>query len=234
MIYKFVIVCITLKFQLSSKRGDTNMSNSNMNDVTDFYDKLDLKYPEIAIAMQDIDRINPGKVKFVIPVLTPNMSTSKATSQTVHQDSSNLQNAESKPEVTSLKMDNYVEIKVPKELCAFTGGCYEILESYDWPEVETAGCDSILHVRDADMYTKNARQVGTGSVSCDNPDCCGGSAINVLGYVQGIIKFNNGIPTGFLNLMPVDRYIKKGSKWIVVFVGGDVTKPRIIARYPDD
>lgn len=209
-------------------------SKSNMNDVTGFYDELDLKYPEIAIAMEDIDRINPGKVKFIIPVLTPNLPTNKISTQTVYQNSSNLQNAESKPEVTNLTMSNYVEIKVPKELCAFVGGCYEILESYDWPEVETKGCDSILHVRDANMKTINANQVGYGSVSCNNAECCGGSSINVLGYVQGIMKFTDGIPTGFLNLMPVDRYIKKGSKWIVVFVGGDVTKPRIIARYPDD
>ena len=34
-----------------------------------------------------------------------------------------------------------------------------------------------------------------------------------------------------LSGMTSSRYIKRGSKWIVVFVGGDVTKPRIIAPY---
>ena len=32
---------------------------------------------------------------------------------------------------------------------------------------------------------------------------------------------------------PDDTIIKSGSKWIIVFVGGDITKPRAIARYID-
>ena len=30
---------------------------------------------------------------------------------------------------------------------------------------------------------------------------------------------------------PEDRFIDAGSKWIVVFIGGDITKPQIIGRY---
>ena len=51
---------------------------------------------------------------------------------------------------------------------------------------------------------------------------------------HGKIKVKDSIPSGFLNLMPVDRYIYAPSKWIITFIGGDATKPRILARYPED
>lgn len=194
-----------------------------MQNVTNFYDDLDLKYPEIAIALQDIDRTNPGIVKFSIPVLTPNMDNSKATNQTVfQQDKTSLQNRDTKPEIENLTVSNYVEIEVPKELCAFVGGTFEVLESYSWPNAESK--DSILHVRDAYITISPAHQQGSGSV-------VEGGSFSVSGSVSGNMDFKDGIPTGFLNLMPVDRYIKAGSKWIVVFIGGDITKPKIVARY---
>lgn len=198
-----------------------------MNTMSDFYDNLDLKYPEIAIAMQDIDRTYPGKVKFIIPILTPNMSTTKLEEKTIYQTGSNLQNAGTKPEVTNIKCTNYVEIELPKELCAYVGGTFEILEAYEWLPEGTPAKDSILHVRDADVTIDPARQIGSGTV-------IEGGSFNVTGSVTGIMRFTDGIPTGFLNLMPVDRYIKEGSKWIVVFLGGDITKPYIVARYPQE
>ena len=38
---------------------------------------------------------------------------------------------------------------------------------------------------------------------------------------------------GILNIIPTDeyRYIDKGSKWIVVFIGGDINQPQLIGRY---
>ena len=125
-----------------------------MNDIVNFYDRMDMKYTEIGIAMQDIDRKNPGPVKFIIPILTPNMSTNKLFSKTIYQNRINLKNKSSAFDIQNITMSNYISIPIPKELCM----CYDI--------------DS-------------------------------------------------------------DPIIPKGSKWIISFVGGDITKPRPIARYLD-
>lgn len=116
-----------------------------------FYDNLDLKYPEIGIAMQDINRSNPGKVKIIIPILTPNMDNSKLVEKIDRQNAINLKNSSHKLNIQNVKITNYIEIPFPKEICI----------SYD-----------------------------------EN-----------------------------------DNIIKAGSKWLIVFVGGDITKPRPIARY---
>lgn len=125
-----------------------------MNSITDFYDSLDLKYPEIGIAIQDINRDNPGKVKMIIPILTPNMDNSREINKMVYQNTSNLMN-ENKINIgiRDINITNYIKIPFQKEVC----------------------------------------------VSNDS-----------------------------------DRIIKKGSKWLVVFVGGDITKPRVISRYIEE
>ena len=126
----------------------------NMNTMYDFYDKMDLKYPEIAIAMDDIDRMNPGEIRFAIPILTPLMDNSKPVVDTIRQTKSNLRNDPSvKLEVDNIRITNFISIRVPQEFC----NVYQLTEE--------------------------------------------------------------------------NRIIKSGSKWIVVFVGGDITKPRIISRY---
>ena len=125
-----------------------------MNSMYDFYDKMDLKYPEIAIAMDDIDRANPGVIRFAIPVLTPLMNNDKPITDTIRQSRSNLMNDQSvKFEIENIKVTNTIRIPVPQEVC----NAYQLDDS--------------------------------------------------------------------------NRIIKSGSKWIVVFVGGDITKPRIISRY---
>lgn len=125
-----------------------------MNNISNFYDILDLKYPEIGIAMQEIDRQNPGTVKFIIPILTPMMDNSRIIEQKIYQVNSNLRNANKKQiEVEHLGLANYVNIRMPKEVC--------------WTPYD-------------------------------------------------------------------ERYIPIGSKWIIVFVGGDITKPRVVARYYDE
>lgn len=127
-----------------------------MNNLQDFYDKMDLKYPEIAIAMDDIDRMNPGRVRFIIPILTPHMDKDKITNKTIYQNRSSLRNDKSvKLEIGDVGITNFIHINVPAEVC------------------------------------------------------------NVY------------------NLTNENRYIQAGSKWIVIFVGGDITKPRIISRYLD-
>lgn len=125
-----------------------------MNSITDFYDSLDLKYPEIGIAIQDINRDNPGKVKMIIPILTPNMDSSREINKMVYQNTSNLMN-ENKINIgiRDINVTNYIEIPFQKEVC----------------------------------------------MSNDS-----------------------------------NRIIEKGSKWLVVFVGGDITKPRVISRYIEE
>lgn len=123
-----------------------------MNNVLNFYDTLDLKYPEIGIAIQDIDRSNPGLVKIIIPILTPNMDTTKIIQKIAYQNSSNLKNLnKNNVDIQNIQISNYIEIPFPKEIC----------------------------------YTSDID----------------------------------------------DNIIKAGSKWLIVFVGGDITKPRAIARY---
>lgn len=221
-----------------------------MDTVSDFYDSLDLKYPEIGIAMEAIDRTNPGKVKFIIPILTPNLDTTKLTEQTVYQDSSNLKNDSSTLEVDNISITNYIEINIPKELCTFTGGELDILEgSYitvsgsnasisGSTEVSGSGdikSDSIttgmtLGLRDTDSSYTNTYSVQ----SCTAGSSDGTISITGSASIKGNISFTNASVVGRLVTMPVDRYIEAGSKWIVVFIGGDITKPKIIARYSDD
>lgn len=187
-----------------------------MNDVSNFYETLDLRYNEIAIAKDTIDRIDPGVIRFIIPVLTPNMSTTSIVEDKIRLNSGNLMNRDTKPEVEDLQLTNYVKIIVPKELCAFVGGVFEVEE---YQPLFVYPRESVLHFRDG-----KAHLVASGSVS--DP----GDFVNV----SGELDVNDSIPSGFLNLMPVDRYIYEPSKWILTFIGGDVTKPRILARYPED
>ena len=58
--------------------------------IENFYDELDLKYPEIAIAIDKIDRLKPKNIRFGIPILTPYMNTSKAEESTIYQNKQNL------------------------------------------------------------------------------------------------------------------------------------------------
>lgn len=186
-----------------------------MNNVNNFYDNLDLKYPEIAIALQDIDRTNPGLVKFSIPILTPNLDNSKIFTNKIYQNSSSLVNKnKGEFEVDDLILSNYVEIPVPREICCICDGIFYILRK-----------DSILDVDNADTEIQG-RLAGSGSV-------VEGGSFSVAGSVNGKMDFRSESLEGQINIMPKDRYIKEGSKWIVVFIGGDITKPRIVARYLD-
>lgn len=127
-----------------------------MNNMTNFYDTLDLKYPEIGIAVEEINRNNPGRVKMIIPILTPNMDNTKIIEKTAYQNQSNLMNIKKNLNIQNIKITNYVEIPVPAEICTL-------------PDYSTE-----------------------------------------------------------------DKFIiPAGSKWIIVFIGGDITKPRAIARYLD-
>ena len=132
---------------------------------SNFYEDLDLKYPEIAIAVDVIDRLNPQPTRFIIPVLTPNLPRDGIIDKKIFQNKGNLQNVDkSVIEVNTLSYCNYITIPMTREVCG------------------------ILF-----------------------PDAIDGEG-------------NPFIPDNV-------RYIPKMSKWLVVFVGGDITKPRIISRY---
>ena len=193
-----------------------------MSNVTDFYDELDLRYPEIGIAIQEIDRIKPGKVKFIIPILTPNMDITKEVEQKVYQNSTNLMNLDTTIEIENLDVYNYIEIPIPRELCSICDGLFDIIEG-EKPEEKS----KINTLKEANMKLSSASQSGSGSVSCE------AGSISVTGRVSGIMEYTDAKITGRVNILPVDRYIPIYSKWIIMFLGGDITKPIVIARYPE-
>ena len=182
-----------------------------MNDMSNFYDELDLKYPEIAIAMERIDRLNPGTIQFSIPVLTPNMDNSKTTNTVVHQNTLNLKNKNKYQfEIENINVSNYISIPIPTELCApsfdkltITGGHLQIGTLSDNETTITA---TLTRLEDSDIYRIRGKYSG-------NP---------YMSAVRGELK---------CELYEEDRYIEAGSKWIVIFIGGDITKPQIIGRY---
>ena len=146
-----------------------------MNDMMNFYDNMDLRYPEIGIAMQRIDRFNPGNVKMCIPILTPNMDNSKIVKKLERQNTTNLMNLnKGQLEVSNINVTNYVYVPFPAALC-------------NQPNVDCLEC-----------ACKDIHECMCTCKKCHNEE---------------------------------NRYIEEGSKWIIVFIGGDITKPRAIAKY---
>lgn len=186
-----------------------------MNDMSNFYDELDLKYPEIAIAMEKIDRLNPGVVQFSIPILTPNMDNSKITNNTIHQNSLNLKNKDKKNfEIENINVSNFIQIKVPKSLC--------VPESFD------------IVIEDCDLNVFKAIDNGSKiNVSLHQIDKFDSSRYSITNISNSTTNMNITKVSGEVRytLTAEDRYIDAGSKWIVVFIGGDITKPQIIGRY---
>lgn len=79
---------------------------------TDFYDNLDLKYPEIAVALETYGN------KFNIPILTPfianaGKSPSKSTASALNKN--NIKNKDSLP-ISRITTQNYVTLSVPSYL----------------------------------------------------------------------------------------------------------------------
>lgn len=186
---------------------------ANMN----YYEELDLRYPEIAIAQQDIDRCNPGIIKFSVPVLTPDLPQFPEYEEKVRQKNSNIVNKnKDEVEVSDIMKMNYIHAEIPKELCALAHCTYNVLDhptSYitsPWPHASV-----------------NAK----GTVLCAGSCCGGGNSINV----QGTATLSH--ITGLIELCPVDegemyRFIRKPSKWLMMFIGGDINRPVVICRLP--
>lgn len=185
---------------------------------TDFYDELDLRYPEIAVCLDVIDRTNPGTKNFYIPVLTPNVDTDslKTKVQTVRQTNATLAN-ENKPNIDSIEIQNYIPIKIPKELCAFVGGNFNVVNV------------NSINVEGSGRITISGSTGSGGGIGSHSHSTLSGGGTYTINGSESLYK-------GILNIIPTDeyRYIAKGSKWIVVFIGGDINKPQIIGRYTED
>lgn len=186
-----------------------------MNNTNNFYDELELHDTEIAIAMDDIDRTKPEKIKFIIPVLTPYMDNSKIAENTIHQNKENLMNADaSSIEINNLQNTNYFIASIPKELCAISDGEFEITEG----ELNTTN----------DISSSNGSISMSGSINEET------GSISVSGNINiNTANIKTTKITGTLKVRPKDRIIKAPSKWAVTFIGGDISKPRIICRLLD-
>lgn len=79
--------------------------------INNFYDNFDLRYPEIAICLEDTDT-NIGK--FFIPVLTPLLD--KDVPYDESDNNFNKYNIENRDDIrlSPVNLSNYIELKLPK------------------------------------------------------------------------------------------------------------------------
>lgn len=78
---------------------------------TNFYDELDLKYPEIAICIENTET-NIGK--FMIPILTPMLNINEPYIKRHDEfDTHNIINSED-IKISPVNLSNYIELKLPK------------------------------------------------------------------------------------------------------------------------
>lgn len=189
----------------------------------DYYDNLDLKYPEIAICIDRIDRTNPGELRFYVPILTPDMQMdiNNPIDTKIRQNSGNLVNKMNKPEVGNIDLSNYIKIKLPRELCALFHG------TWHWESIPEGKIEAEI-----DYWSDQKGHIaGHGVVGPPLPHSVLNATVTAQheeGYEESIGHYK-----GIVKMMPTDyyRYIPPGSKWVVVFIGGDINKPCIIAPY---
>ena len=159
-----------------------------------FYEELDLRYGEIAIAMKQIDRMKPGKIPFYIPVLTPNMSGEKEVSNKIIQrDKSTLSNIDKGTiDVSNVELCNTIEIEVPRELCTLPGALYDvngilnIRGSYSMSgngKTEISGSLSGSENSSGSRDDKSISLSGGGSISIDGSSLLG---ININGFLINV------------------------------------------------
>ena len=190
--------------------------------MTNMYDNLDLRYPLIATAMDPIYRPNPGTIRFQIDFLTPTIASStnaKDTSKPQRANSGTLANDNTNIGVSSITTSNYINIKVPRELTAYLDGNFN--------------AKTILENQIVEQVTGNAHTYNL-SIQSSGGDIHTHSGTVTVGGVQETFSgtsTDNGV--GTIQLNSIDNTIPKGSKWIVVFIGGDINNPRVIARYYD-
>lgn len=185
---------------------------------------IDLKYMEIGICLDKIDRMKPGTHPFCIPVLTPEMNKTKPTEETIVQKSkTNIETENAGAvELSNIKVTNNVMIEIPRELVCLPYPIYHIDGTITF------------HSDDGDIIIDgDSHMAGTGYIS--HP----GGTFNVMGITEGPItniEVREAHVEGILTtrLHDCNRYIPKGSKWLIAFIGGDSCMPRVICHLPDD
>lgn len=226
----------------------------------DYYGNVDLRYAEVGIAMQKIDRMNPGRVKFSIPTLTPAIEKEdEYTQQIVQKDKTNIVNDNPDAvDVSNIEITNVLYIEIPVELCGLPGAYYDITGRLDANQdgsnsgtlVITGSVTlegSLVH-KGTTKYNGNiyghtyyygipsASMSGTGSLS-GNCTFTGSGTIrgNTLGSTgRGAIDVRNIAGTIGLELNEKSRYIEEGSRWLIMFLGGDISAPVVVCRLPND
>lgn len=196
-------------------------------------------YPTIAICIEDIDRLSGREYKFTIPSINFNKSSSSEDkSEEKNQGITNIAN-EDNVSIGKVEINNYFMIYVPNELIATT--------------YTTVGMDGTL-IGEGHNYSNinfGSVQSGSGNVNTNiiipaHPT----TPYTITSFVMSLFRIGSGNMKGIkqnfdsykihaktpssnhdMSVMPQDRYIPKGSKWIVVFIDGDPTKPAIVARY---
>lgn len=233
---------------------------------TDFYSSgdMDLTYLELGIALQRIDRMNPGVVPFSIPVLTPTMNqTSTVNNKVIQANKTNIVSDNSSAvDVSNIQVSNYINIEIPKELCCLPAPIYDITGkvvlsgTYDLSgshsitingKINGSGSISLTGTEDIDGTVTNTP---TGEPYVYNYNASGGSvnargngSIDMNGTISGTETHSKGAGntsidgtiTGTIHttLNDANRYIESGSKWLIAFIGGDVSMPRVVCRLPD-
>lgn len=216
------------------------------NSTSGYYEEssnASLRYPEIAVCLEQIDRLNPKTTyKFRIPSLTPDMNSSEnAMDKKITQKNDAIENETNNIEVKEVNISNYLELPVPRELLTYIGKDYKITGRVN---IDGSGSCSFSS---SESYSGSESQSGSCAVNASGSVSDPGGSINVSGSgslngsisgsvdSSGTMTFNGAeglfSVEGELNLVPINRYIEKGSQWIVLFIGGDVNKPRLIAPY---
>ena len=215
------------------------------NEASAYYDETAssiIPYPEIAVCLEQIDRLYPkDSYKFRIPALTPDMNNVEtATEKKIPQTNKAVENEVNNIEVKDVNIGNYIELPMPKELLSFVGRDYKVTGRVS---INGNGSTSFSA---QETYSGSGSHSGQGSVNASGSVSDPGGRVDVSGNVSvngsvsgtvstsGTMTFNGDgsfAIDGDIKLVPTDRYIKAGSQWIVLFIGGDVNKPRLIAPY---
>lgn len=186
---------------------------------------IELRYMEIGIALTPIDRMNPGTIPFVIPAFMPKEDKTEVKDRKIIQNSKNNLMTENAGavDVSTIQVSNAIYITIPKELTGLPGAVY------DFEGTATYTGENSADFIDIDM----SNMKGIGSVSCE------AGTIDVNGNTTGAVaeyQFYKGNikGTATFTLNDVNRYIEKNSKWLIGFIGGDMSMPAVICRLPDD
>lgn len=214
-----------------------------MSDKESFYsgEDIELRYMEIGIALDKIDRMNPGKVPFIIPVLNPDANKEKKVETKVSNHNTNFIVNENKAaiDVSDYEISNYIMIEIPKELVALPGATYHVEGTLNISGSGDISIDGTFSGQSSINGTlSGSGTVGppltysnlsaTGSVSGS-----GSESGNWNGSVTESLYGATVDGTLSTTLLPPYRYIEKGSKWMIAFIGGDISMPRVVCRLPD-